>query len=425
MQRHYGTPMPIDLFVGGANPSATLTPGASVQPVVFQPASLNQEVKGDNWPLARGILIKAVTVVDQAASGGTALNWDQLFVCFDSINTQSKLLGTLHDKTVFTGPVAKHLIEFVSNGYRYVDWARAQIAAADGDTAAVTLYLYAPFTNENFIQPEAFWPWTGWLQDMLLTVNLAAATAIAQFSTGAAIKTSFVITASLDCYVVPQPIRMLVSQWNKYQTNAATGNQNILMQAVGQQNGLPSALPGCRLAGLFELCTPNAMGGASTGDLFTSFSSTELAQEPVLQVDNFMMAYRTATGRGGPISLSAAIAAHDGSGNPNTMAATPNTSLMNVAQMYVPWRFASKNQRLENTLKWPGGNITLNRQFTVTPSSGTHTVITNEIRQLDDGKWRELERIAGLSGVPALMLSDRQLREGQMAVQAGVYQTRK
>jgi hypothetical protein len=417
--------MPIDLLAGGSSLTAVLTPSATaIQQATFQPGSLNQQVKGDNWPLARGIGVKGVTIFDQAASGGSVVEWDQLFRIWDSFNTFVPTLGTVHDKNVFTGPAAKHVMEFVGNGYRYCDWARAQLIASDGDVT-LTLYVFLPFTAENFIQPEAFWPWVGWLKDMTVQTNLALSTAIAAVSTGAVVKTSMTISAWIEAYVLPQPIRFLISQWNRYLTNAASGNTSVLLQNVGQPNGLNGAVPGCRINAIFELMNVLGLGGASTGDLFTSFQSNELGQDITYNPDAFVSAYKSLTGHAGPINGFGATPGADGAGNPNTMASTPNGSLNNVAIAYMPWRFPSKNQRIENCVKWAGGNITLTRNFSTVPTTGTHTIYTNEIRELDGAKWRELSALANLGNVPAAVLTDRPLRRGQAEGQAGVFQTRR
>lgn len=422
MQRHYGTPMTIDLLAGGLTPSVTLTPGAATQAVTWAPGSLQQQVKGDNWPHARGLVVKGVTVFDQGSSGAV-VNWDELFRVWDSYSTSTPDMGLIHDPKVFTGPVAKHVVEFRSGAGRYCDWARAQLVAADGDVTGVTLYSYLPFENANFVNPEAFWIWVGWLAKLQLVTTLAAASAIAAASTGAAIKTSMIVTAWIDAVVLPQPIRFLISQWNRYQMTAASGNNSLLMQNVGQASGLVGAVPGCRIAEILELCTPLGLGGISTGDLFTSFGSNELGQDTTTNPDNFTMAYRNSLARG-TVNSNGATPGHDGAGNPNTLAATPNLALGNVAQLYMPWRFSSRNQRPENCIKWGVGNITLNRTFTVTPTSGMHTVVTNEIRELDGQKWGQLQAAAGLSGAKVQLMTDRQLRPGQQTGQAGVFVTR-
>jgi len=429
MLRHYGTPFPIDLLAGGTSPTATLTPGAA-QSLTFSPASLSPVVKGDSWPCARGIWVKATTTYDQAASGGAAANWDELFRQFESFSTIVPKLGTIHDPTVYKGPVAKHIIEFRANGGRYGgDWARAQLVAADGDVA-ITLYVYLPFTNENFEAPEGFWPWVGWLANLNLQINVAASTALGAVSTGAVIKTAITFQAAIDAYVLPQPPRFIYSQWNAYQSTAATGNTSARLDNVGQAHGLAGLIEGCRIAEVLEVCSPLGLGGVSTGDLFTSFKSAELGQETATKnPDIFTLAYRNSLLGGGPRNSNGANASHDGSGNPNTLAATPNGSVGNVAQLYVPWRFSSRNQRIENCPKWGESkdgnrNIFLDRDFTTAPSAGMHLFILNEIRDLDANKRKELERDAGLTGRPWTLLGRAGLRAGQQAYQPGVYVTR-
>ncbi|HKQ96976.1 MAG TPA: hypothetical protein VJV75_03795 [Candidatus Polarisedimenticolia bacterium] len=424
MARRNGTSMAMDLVIPGGAPSVTLVPSASVpQTTTFGLGATKQVVAGDNWPSARGICVEAVTIFDQASSGGSAVDDDQLAVIYDSFALDIPELGRVWDPQVWTGPRAKHVIEFISNNYRYNAFARAQIASTDGDTT-LTLYNYLPFCHNAFVTPEIFALWTGWLKDMTLTIQVGLSTAIAAFSTGAAIKTSFVIKSTLDCVVLPQLVRPIISQWNRYTSVAASGNTSHLMQNVGQPFSLEGAAPGSRIAGVYELMNVLGLGGASTGNLFTSFTCDELGQSRTVNPWRFVQAYREMIGHAGAVG---ATGVTDKGGNPYTMAAAAAGSFLTSDLMYIPWRTPANGvSRPEQQLRWGGGNITLVRDFTVVPSSGTHTVLTNELRELTPAKHATLARVAFPNGAPPSMLvSDRALRDSQKFAQGGVYLTRR
>lgn len=426
MSRRFGAPLILDLRPGGSGVSASVTPGAAAVPVSFTAPTLKQAIGTDNYPLCRGIMTKNVVTLDQAASGGSAINWDELFRINGSFSTNLPKFGLMHDPTVFTGPVAKHIAEFFALGYSYCDVARVQISASDGDTT-VTLYTFLPFTNETLEDPEAFWIWVGWMREMELIFTVAAASAIAAASTGAVVKAPCTLTAWLECYVSPQLALPAISQWNKYTTTAANNQTLALVQKMGMTgNGINDVEERSRLLALLEVMSPLGLGGASTGDLFTSFSCPELSQDQTNNIDGFLTSFRSAIQkRGNPGSLSASIATHDGAGGLHTLAATPNGSLFSSTLKFIPWRYAPLNGRIEYAPK-VYGDLTLNRGFTSPPSSGLHLIITNEIRQLTEGKKKALLGDANISpNTPRVPFSSRPLRQEQQFGHGELVRTRR
>ena len=387
--RNFGTPLLIDLLSGGA-PSVSVTPGAGLVPITFTTGALKQQVGLDNWPVCAGIMTCTRLTFDQAAAGGTAVAWDDLFRCIDSFNVSIPGIGTTHAQAAFTGPAAKHIVEFQSARYRYVDHARAIIPSTDGDTT-IDLYVNLPFANENYIEPRDFMPWVGWLLALQVTVNVATATTIAAVSTGAVTKAPGTVRAWLEAYIAPEPKIPLFSQWNKYSQAAAAGATAVVLQNVGQANGLNSVLQGCRLAALIEGMNKAGIGGTSTADVYTGYSSPDLGQDQTVNVDAIFASFLRQIGHRGPIS--GAIAAnplHDGGGNPYTMAGTPSNLLNDVSALYIPWRFSGTEQKVTNVPKWKMGNLTVNRTFSATPSTGSYFFWTNEIRMLDKNGIKNL-----------------------------------
>jgi len=385
--RLYGAPLMVDLLSGGA-PSVAVTPGTGVAPVVFTTGQQKQVVDKDNWPICAGIGIAIRIGFDQAAAGGSVVNWDETFRAIDSIDLSVPLFGTTHRKEVHTGPVAKHIGEFVANGYRYCDHARTQLVSTDGDVA-LDLYLFVPFANECAVRSDDFMPWTGWLNALSLTVNIATASTIAAVSTGAVTETPCTVRAWLETFPSLEPKIPMMSQLNRYVQAAAAGSTTVLLLNVGQSFGLTGVLVGSRIAALFELMNKLGFGGASTADLFTAFQCSDLGQDVVNSPDSFVLSFLRQIGHRGPISGNGASPIHDGAGNPYTMAATPNNLLNDSNLAYMPWRFSSPDQPRETLVKY-SGNLAVTRFFSAVPTTGSHIFVTNEWRQFDSSQTRML-----------------------------------
>lgn len=426
MSRRFGSPLILDLKVGGQGVSASVTPGASAVPVSFTAPTLKQAIGADNYPLCRGIMTKNVVVVDQPGSGASVINWDELFRINQSFNTNVPKFGLMHDRSVFTGPIAKHIAEFFALGYGYCDSARIQIAAANGDTT-VTLYTFLPFTNETVEDPEAFWIWVGWMRDMELTFTVAPENCLEAVSTGAVIKAPCTLTAWLECYTSPQAVLPAISQWNRYTTNAANGQNLALLENIGKNgNGINNAEKRSRLMAVIELMAELGFGGASSGDIFTSFGCSELHQDQTTNIDGFMTSFRSAIQRAGsPGALTAADPAHPGAGGLMTNNATPAGTYFDQHLKFIPWRYTAPNGRIEYAPKIEG-TITLNRGFTATPTNGLHVIITNEIRQLTPDAKNSLQSDAGIpANTPRSIFSSRPLRKEQQFGHGELIHTRR
>lgn len=391
--RETGTGITIDLAANGAN-SVSVTPGPSIVPVQFTMPAPKFDARG-NWPKATGIAVHVTTTFDQAASGGSVVNWDMLPVIIDSMQVQIPILGVTHETTAYTGPIAKHLIEYVSLGYSYYGGARAQIASTDGDTT-VDFYVFLPFMNNAFYSGLQFCPWVGWLTNMQVSINMAASTALAAFSTGAVTKTPTTIKAWVEAVPSKRLTFPTFSQWRNYIAPAAGSNQ-ALLQNVGQQGGLTSVVPGSRLAGIFEMMNVLGLGGASTADNYTSFSMDLLSQPYTVNVDSFLLDYiDNQNGRSGRTrGATGATVMHPMAGNPYTLAATPNT--VNAATaMFLPWRSCGRDAEIGKQPKFQG-NLTLVRTFSSAVTSGNYPIVTNELRQLSRESAAQLGAMAGLT----------------------------
>src|SRR5689334_18498123 len=146
--RNYGIPQFLDLVPdGNASPTPVNGKPTLVEFLIQAPKA---GIGADVWPIGLNYVIAGDFTFDQAAAGGAAVEWeDWAGFLFDHFDVNIPLIGNTHPGDTFTGRVSKHLIEWVSSGYAYSDGARAQIAAADGDSGLV-FYQVLPMAHECF-----------------------------------------------------------------------------------------------------------------------------------------------------------------------------------------------------------------------------------------------------------------------------------
>lgn len=399
--RNYGIPQILDLVSDGGT-SVALTPGAAPVSAEFLVSAPRAGV-GDNWPLALNFVSRFRTTFDQAASGGSVVNYDALACIADSFDVKSPVLGNTHPRDTFQGPIAKHLVEFVSTGYNYADGARIQIASSDGDTT-VDVYFVLPWAHECAERPHHFAPWLGWLQNTKIVNYLAAANVLGTVSTGAVLKAPTSVQTWVEYVVSDELIMPTINQWHLYET-PATGGTTAILNGLGTANGYNDLLDGSRIAGLYELTnagpgTKNLMGGATGADKYTSYTIPQFSQDVTVNVDAFFSAYRRVIGgHRGATATFLGNAEADNAGPPNLSGATFNPGdLMNSAiALYIPIRSPGRLMQLTKQMKF-FGDLKISRTFSTTPSSGKFRFVTNELRELGAAKKAELIGKTGRPG---------------------------
>lgn len=392
--RNYGSVQQFDVKADGSTTIA-LTPAATQVSGEFTVQAPKGGISGA-WPIALGAMLKLAVGIDQPSSGGSAIYADDLPQIMAGYNVQSPWLGTLHERNTMTGPIAKHLVEFVGAGYTYTDGAMVVIPSTDGDTSVV-LYQWLPFAQEAFERPHHFGWWLGWLTSTTITAYLAPATTIAAVSTGATIEAPCTLYCWIDYVVSSELIMPTVAQWHLYQ-QAASGGNTMLIQGIGTKHGLEDVEDGCRLAGLYELFSVKAMGGATTSDNVTSIQCAQIGMDITQNVDSFYAAYRRCIGgHRGPIALSATDPVTDRAGDPYTMQAGPQAALPGAYAMYLPVRSPGRDQQISKVLRF-GGDMEIVQTFTTPPTSGKHSWVTLELRELGKQKKKELVGRTGKKG---------------------------
>lgn len=412
--KNYGMPQIHDLTSDGST-SVALTPGAAIVSAEFT-VNAPKSFVGDNWPLAQALVTRVRVGLDQAASGGAAINWDDLPRIVDSFNTSCPLFGTMWPRDSATGPIVKHIMEFFGAGYQYTDGARNQIAAADGDTA-VDLYFVQPFAQEFLFKPHHASPWMGWLNAGKHTVYLAASTVLDSLSTGLVLEATTNVQCWIEYVVSPKLHIPHFPQWHVYEAPAA-GGTTALLQGVGTANGLQDVKDGSRLAALLELSDQKGMGAADGADNITSVTIPQLGQDVTVNVDAFFAAFRRIVGgHKGPVSGVATTIVHDRAGNPEGMSATPNGVMNTATAMYTPYRAPGRDAQISKMPKF-FGELKIVRTFTSNPATGRHRFACLEFREFSQAKKAEMLARTGkpVKGVSRIYSSKVPERPGEIAV---------
>ena len=145
-------------------------------------------------------------MMDPATPGpttGSPLYWDELFQITDSFEFQSPRFGLICERTSISGPVWKHFVEYIGNGYAYSgDDPFATIAenpyvcGADPSSGFVfTLYHSYPIMQRYVAKPDETAMFVGFLQNSLLKYRLAAANALAGSDAAASIQGGVLVRA--------------------------------------------------------------------------------------------------------------------------------------------------------------------------------------------------------------------------------------
>jgi len=391
----FPTPLHFDLKNDGSNTQIALTPGTQEQQAAFTIQGVRGYV-GTAFMRATALAGRLRVGVDQPASGGSAIDWDQLPRVIAGLQIESKHFGTLLNKESSGGPALKHLIEFIGQGYAYGDYARAQISSADGDTA-VDLYFCVPFAQGWLVRPHDTTPWVGWLDKTIVTFYLNTTTALDSVSTGAVIEATCNVQMWLEYHLDNDIEIPAIPVWQRYQRAAAGGNE-VILEGVGLQKSMQKVEQYDRIAGVYDHGDVAGFQGADGPDNVTEYYCPALGIDRTVHVDAFFRIFRAycikrATHVGGRGNN----ALHDGSGNPETMAGGGNSGMNTSTAMYIPVRSPAPASEITKLPKF-AGDLPITKRYTTAPSSGNHTFHVLSIRELTNQARGELLARAGLSG---------------------------
>lgn len=367
--RSGGSGIVLDLSANGAK-TVQAAPGSSQTFTLPAP----KLAANGNYPRACRIVVRVQGVVDNDGEGAAAVDWSDLARVVSSFETQCPLYGTIHKSDTFKGPVAKHVAEFLSCGYNYYGGVGNGLAAADA-TADFDISFALPFSHEAFFSPLDFAPWVGWLSQLQVTINLAPVDVFGVVGAGL-----IVGNLTINAWIEAVPTKTLelpaVNQFRAYVPPAAGGGQ-ALLQNIGQAGGLSCVQPGSRVAAILEMLANSGMGGPVVAEsTYTQFSADQLNQPQTNNLKSFVEQYqmlRRQSVVGGRVTVGTTTLPNT-AGNPYNEAAE---------LLFMPWRVPGADAEIGSQQKFMG-NLTLDRSFTSTPSSGEFVIVTNELRQLSE-----------------------------------------
>ena len=286
--RVFGTPQPVDLI---SKDSPTLVPGSSKQSCTFKVDATVPIING-KYVLVIGYGGCVQTVFDQAASGGTAVNGDDLPRLISSVNVKSPVLGTTHDASFMSGPMLEHVWGWLANGYTG-QRMRNQIASTDGDTT-IQHYFRVPYTSELFESPHHFGLFLDWLKNTEIKFELATSTVFDSLSTGAVLKATTNVRMWLDTVVSSECYIPTVYEQEFYDATANGSNTHTLdnVGLSGKWNGLKT---GGRIFAFWELTDQKGMGAADGADNITSYK-VDLFGLDTVNIDALFENHRLVTG---------------------------------------------------------------------------------------------------------------------------------
>lgn len=183
----FPAPDVVEAKLANGNKTVIFTPGSSQSFDFFVDGSVNISPEGK--PLcATGQVIEVSTTVNNPSTGTASLKDDDLARLIQTVQMHGDPLGTILDNTVGTGPILKHLLEFVGLGFnRGPDAPVATITVPGSATtsATYTKRLEIPHSQAWHANPIASALWLGIIHQLKITVTLAASTALGAVSTGA------------------------------------------------------------------------------------------------------------------------------------------------------------------------------------------------------------------------------------------------
>lgn len=360
--RNHTTPK-IHELVSTAGKNPTVTPGASAQTATFLMNNIPTGKSGKFWYYVTALNLKVVTVVDQPAAGGTAINPDKLWKVLQSVQVQCPILGQLFSHANTRGAVLGNIIQNFGFGYNAVH-TRAQIAAADGDTT-VTLYYRIPFAYEFLRKPHETSPWGGFLEGGTFEVKFDVSTALDGDSTGAVTKATTSFRAWLELIPAPEAVIHTPIHWREHITPGSSTRHVI--QDMGSPDGLQGVdqSKGVGLAALAVLTDATGMGllGQDGADNITGYDIPWRDQARIDAPDAPFLAMIAHMGN----NRKSRNGTHDGSGFPYTIASTPNGDLNDAQALVYPLVVPGRDLETSK-LQTVAGAKEINFSYTATPS---------------------------------------------------------
>lgn len=374
--RQHSTPRFHELTAqsGGKNP--TLTPASNaIQTAIFDVKGVPTGSKGKFWYYCLGAVIKAIVTIDQAASGGAAVNADKLWKCFASFSWFSPILGDLFAHRNTRGAVVGNIIMPFARGFNAPP-ARAQIASGDGDTVA-TLAYKLPLAYSFLTKPHETAPWSGFLEGGQIECKLDLSTVLDTDSTGMVLKATTSVRCHLQLIPSPEPVVHVPVNWREFTLPGSTTRH--LFPDLGSPDGLQGidTAHGIGMAALLYLTDATGIGlsGADGVDNITSYDVPFRDQARIDDVAApFNWWLESLEKRPGQRAGNGTTIVADDGGWPYTLAATPNGDVMNSQALFYPIVAPSRNFETSK-MQTVRGPQEVNFGYTSTPSGSARFVV--------------------------------------------------
>ncbi len=336
--RNHTTPKLYELVSQqGKNPS--IVPGTTPQSVQFLMQNMPTSKEGKFWYYVTSICLKLEVVIDQPASGGTAITADKLWQIVQSVQVQAPLLGQMYTHQNTPGALLGNIMQYMGLSYNRAP-INELIPAENGDTT-VTLYYRIPYAFEFLVKPHETSPWAGFFEGGTLEVKIDVNSVLGGISTAAVIKTPSSLRCWVEVIASPEPCIHVPFNFRLHQT---PGNSTRhVIQDMGSPDGLQGIdmTKGVGLVSLMYLMNPTGLGigGSTTADNIVSYDIPWRDQDRVDIPDGPFMSLIAQMGnnRQAPAdSTSAVFGASPNGGFPYSLSGQVQGSLNDASSLFFP-----------------------------------------------------------------------------------------
>ena len=373
-----GSARQIDLKTVVGAKVVTLTPGTTDDAEFV--VSTKEAKKGGRFVKVTDFTYDLATVLTQQASGGSAIDTDQLPRLVSRVDIKSENFGHLTHQDSCSGPMLKHVHEFLAFGFRTHDNACAQIASTGGTTSLLLRLVY-PLVERWAYRPHDFAMWLGHLQNTVTKVTLAP-TGLGAVSTGATIVGGATTLKAGLRYVLDSDYEVPTLSWREVFSVGAQGQAATTCLNI-EQNGPDKTVKAAGVFAILELMNVLGLGGAQTADNILRLHAPQLGIDDVQNVSAWVgakletMPFRTGS------TMGSENASYSGVPYAKAAAAIANGVGFNASTLaYLAWLLPSLGMKLTDLPAWVG-NLELSRDMTTPPSSGTHKICVCSARVID------------------------------------------
>jgi hypothetical protein len=325
-------------------------------------------------------VVEVATTFENISTGTNPIYDDDLARCVKSVKLHSELLGTIQDDTVGTGPIIKHLIEFIGMGFnRGADAPVATIAVPTvggppipPNDVSYTRYFTIPHAQRFLVNPLASALWLGLINDMKITVQIAGANCLDSVSTGANIRgnSTLKVTTSVTPYNIWH--WPLLAQWILEQPLA--GSRSVKLLNFGQKNAAGSE-PIDYVHTIALLSNLSGLPGNMALDNLLELQCPKLG---LVKVENVPAFFKT--------RLEAQVYGRSSAGydNGNFQDGAVATGMNLGDAKFLLLREAGLDMLLDNMLKVANGyQLPIDSAYTATPNTTPHAYALGSMRFFD------------------------------------------